>query len=56
MQEVQDYFMGDYRNYTDSEKADQYVNMKSYMMFGYGIDKLMQFHVEKSTQPTYYLR
>lgn len=23
---------------------------------GYGIDKMMEFHVEKSDQPTYYLR
>lgn len=56
MQEVQDYFLGDIRNVSDPEKADRYVIMKSYMMFGYGIDKMMQFHAEKSTQPTYYLR
>lgn len=41
---------------TDSEIADRYVAMKSYMLLGHSFDKLVKFHIEKSKKPTYYLR
>lgn len=54
---MKDYFLSNITNTTtDAEVADQYEIMRSYLEFGYSMDKWMEFQVQKSVQPTYYLR
>lgn len=57
LEEVRNFFLKNISTDTPySEVVDQYVTMKSYLEYGHSIDEMMLFHVEKSYQPTYYMR
>lgn len=54
LEEIRDYFIRNATTYM--EAAKRLVRMRSYFLFGYSVEKTMHFHLEKSLQPTYYLR